>query len=91
MLAWAALEAGVRKFDSSVGGLGGCPFAPGASGNLATEDLVLMLNESGYETGIDVAGLRRAVGIAEEITGATLGGRVSTWLLAQERRRAAGA
>ncbi len=91
VLAWAALEAGVRKFDSSVGGLGGCPFAPGASGNLATEDLVLMLNESGYETGIDVAGLRRAVGIAEEITGATLGGRVSTWLLAQERRRAAGA
>ena len=49
----AGLEAGVRTFDASVGGLGGCPYAPGASGNLATEDLVGMLHRMGYETGIN--------------------------------------
>lgn len=49
----AAIEAGVTKVQSTLGGLGGCPFAPGASGNLATEDLVYMLNEMGYDTGID--------------------------------------
>ncbi|MEH6941724.1 hydroxymethylglutaryl-CoA lyase [Bacillus sp. JJ722] len=46
----AALQAGVVKFDSSIGGLGGCPFSPGATGNLATEDLVLMLSEMGIQT-----------------------------------------
>jgi hydroxymethylglutaryl-CoA lyase len=50
----AALEAGVRSFDASVGGLGGCPFAPGATGNVATEDLVFMLLEMGVETGVDL-------------------------------------
>jgi hydroxymethylglutaryl-CoA lyase len=50
----AALEEGITTFDASLGGLGGCPFAPGASGNLVTEDLVLMLNAMGYETGIDL-------------------------------------
>jgi hydroxymethylglutaryl-CoA lyase len=53
----AALEAGVRRFDAAVGGLGGCPFAPGASGNIATEDLVFMLHEMGLPTGIDLPGL----------------------------------
>lgn len=48
------LELGVRAFDSSVGGLGGCPYAPGAAGNLATEDLVYMLNTMGLDTGVDV-------------------------------------
>ena len=48
-----SLDSGVRIFDSSVGGLGGCPFAPGAAGNLPTEDLVYMLNNMGMETGID--------------------------------------
>ena len=48
-----SLDSGVRIFDSSVGGLGGCPFAPGAAGNLSTEDLVYMLNGLGMETGID--------------------------------------
>ena len=52
-----ALELGVRTFDSSVGGLGGCPFAPGAAGNLATEDLVYLLKEMGLETGVDYAKL----------------------------------
>jgi isopropylmalate/homocitrate/citramalate synthase len=54
----AGLEAGVRVFDSSAGGLGGCPFAPGAPGNLATEALVEMLHGRGYETGVDVDAVR---------------------------------
>lgn len=51
---WAALEEGVRTFDTSVSGLGGCPYAPGASGNVATEDVVYMLEGSGFETGADL-------------------------------------
>lgn len=50
----AALDAGVTKFDAALGGLGGCPFAPGASGNVATEDLVFILQSMGYSTGIDI-------------------------------------
>lgn len=50
----AALEIGVRTFDASLGGLGGCPFAPGATGNIVTEDLVFMLESMGYRTGIDL-------------------------------------
>lgn len=53
----AGLEVGVRTFDSSLGGLGGCPFAPGASGNIVTEDLVFMLEAMGLRTGIDLARL----------------------------------
>ena len=51
---YAAMEVGVRVFDSSVSGLGGCPYAPGAAGNVATEDLVYMLNGMGVETGVDL-------------------------------------
>lgn len=54
---YAAMEAGVARFDSSLAGIGGCPFAPGASGNVATEDLVFMLNSMGIETGIDLPAL----------------------------------
>ena len=50
----AALDAGARAFDASLGGLGGCPYAPGASGNIVTEDLVFMLEAMGFETGIDL-------------------------------------
>ena len=53
----AALEEGITTFDSSLGGLGGCPFAPGASGNIVTEDLVFMLEAMGLETGIDINAL----------------------------------
>jgi hydroxymethylglutaryl-CoA lyase len=53
----AALDAGVTSFDACLAGLGGCPFAPGASGNICTEDLVWMLEEMGLKTGIDVAKL----------------------------------
>jgi hydroxymethylglutaryl-CoA lyase len=53
----AALEAGVEHFDASLGGLGGCPFAPGASGNACTEDMVHMLDAMGYDTGVDLDAL----------------------------------
>ncbi|MFZ5692333.1 MAG: hydroxymethylglutaryl-CoA lyase [Pseudomonadota bacterium] len=53
----AAVEAGIRVFDASLGGLGGCPHAPGASGNIATEDLVFMLEAMGFDTGIDLSAL----------------------------------
>ncbi len=53
--AWEAYKAGVRVFDASLGGLGGCPFAPRATGNIATEDLIYMMARSGVETGIDLA------------------------------------
>lgn len=52
--AWAAHEAGVRVLDSSLGGLGGCPFAPNATGNIATEDLIYLLETSGIRTGMDL-------------------------------------
>lgn len=76
---WAALCAGIRKFDSSIGGLGGCPFTPGAAGNVATEDLVLMLHQCGYATGIDAKRLLPAVDIASRVTGRDLGGRSLPW------------
>jgi hydroxymethylglutaryl-CoA lyase len=60
----AGLEAGVRDFDASLGGMGGCPYAPGASGNIVTEDLAFMLEAGGWETGIDVA---RLVGVRDVV------------------------
>jgi len=54
---YAALDHGITTIDASLGGIGGCPFAPGASGNIVTEDLVFMLDTMGYETGIDLAAL----------------------------------
>ena len=77
---FAALESGIRKFDSSIAGMGGCPFAPGASGNVATEDVVMMLEQMGYHTGIDLAGLLRAADLARALTGTAPGGRASAWL-----------
>ncbi|HTH73657.1 MAG TPA: hydroxymethylglutaryl-CoA lyase [Trinickia sp.] len=55
--AYAALETGIERFDASLGGIGGCPHAPGASGNASTEDLAFMLEEMGIDTGVDIAGL----------------------------------
>ncbi|MBL8307430.1 MAG: hydroxymethylglutaryl-CoA lyase [Rubrivivax sp.] len=85
-LAFAALEAGVRRFDASVGGIGGCPFAPGAAGNLATEDLVLMAEGCGLDTGISLPGLLHAVDHAEAVLGRPLGGRSAAWLRRQQER-----
>jgi hydroxymethylglutaryl-CoA lyase len=70
------LEMGVRDFDASVGGLGGCPYAPGAAGNLATEDLVYMLHGMGVETGIDLERLVEAGRVAESVVGRPLPGKV---------------
>lgn len=84
--AWAALEAGVRRFDASVGGIGGCPFAPGAAGNVATEDLVLMAERSGFATGIALPGLLAAVDFAQDRLQRPLGGRAITWLRRQRDR-----
>lgn len=81
--AWAALEAGVRRFDASVGGIGGCPFAPGAAGNLATEDIVLMAERSGFATGISLDGLLAAIDFAEAKLARPLGGRAIAWLRRQ--------
>ena len=67
--AWAAVSAGVTRLDSSVGGLGGCPFAPGASGNIATEDLVYLLSDSGIEVDIDLAAAIDAARVAQEVVG----------------------
>ncbi|MBT1451782.1 hydroxymethylglutaryl-CoA lyase [Glaciecola sp. XM2] len=77
---YAALEAGVRRFDASIAGLGGCPFAPGASGNVATEDVVMMCEQMGYETGIDMFGLLAASDLAVELTETARGGNAKTWL-----------
>lgn len=77
---FAAIESGVRKFDSSVGGLGGCPFAPGASGNVATEDVVMMLEQMGFDTGINQLKLAAASKMAADLTGNAPGGRARAWL-----------
>lgn len=86
--AWAALGAGIRKFDASIGGLGGCPFAPGAAGNVATEDLVVLFEQCGFDTGIQLDALRQAVILAGEIVQIPTGGRTSRWLEAEAARRA---
>lgn len=67
--AWAAFKAGAVTIDASLGGLGGCPFAPRATGNIATEDLVYMLQRSGVETGIDLDKLIAATGWVQEVLG----------------------
>jgi len=70
------LEMGIRTFDASVGGLGGCPYAPGAAGNLATEDLVYTLHGMGIQTGIDLEKLWMAGQVAEAVVGRELPGKV---------------
>jgi hydroxymethylglutaryl-CoA lyase len=74
----AALDAGVRSFESSFGELGGCPVPKGATGNIATEDLVSMLHEMGYETGIDLDALIEAGREAQRVLGRPLGSHVLT-------------
>ncbi len=77
---YAAVESGIRRFDSSIAGLGGCPFAPGASGNVATDDIVMMLQQMGFATGIDLDKLMRASDLAQALTGTAPGGRSKAWL-----------
>lgn len=77
--AFAALQAGVRIFDSSIGGLGGCPFAPGAAGNLATEDLVFMAYKMGLGTGVDFDKLWSVIDDLQLLVGRPIGGRIRPW------------
>jgi hydroxymethylglutaryl-CoA lyase len=67
--AWAAVVAGITRLDSSVGGLGGCPFAPGASGNIATEDLVYMLRDSDIGVDVDLKAAVHAADVARTVVG----------------------
>jgi hydroxymethylglutaryl-CoA lyase len=71
-----ALERGVSRFDASIGGLGGCPYAPGATGNIVTEDLVHMLDDMGIATGVDLASLIDCAHLAQDIVGRELPGQV---------------
>ena len=64
-----ALDLGVTEFDASVGGIGGCPYAPGASGNMATEEVVHMLDDMGIDTGIDLDALIEVAEMAEKLLG----------------------
>ena len=72
----AGLRAGVTTFDASVAGIGGCPFAPQAAGNISTEDTVHMLHEMGYATGVDLDRLIAVARLAQEILGRELPGQV---------------
>ena len=67
--AYAAVSAGVTRLDASVGGLGGCPFAPGASGNIATEDLVYLLRDSGIHVDVDLQAAIAAAEVAQQVVG----------------------
>ena len=70
------LDLGIREFESSIAGLGGCPFAPGATGNICTEDLVYLLEESGFDTGIDLGALIEVARHVEKVIGRPLPGQV---------------
>ena len=74
--AFAGIEAGIRHFDSSFGGIGGCPYAPGATGNVCTEDLVHAFHFDGYRSGVDLDGLIQATNQLEKILGKELDGLV---------------
>jgi hydroxymethylglutaryl-CoA lyase len=74
--ALVGLECGIRTFDASIAGLGGCPYAPGAAGNLATEDLVYMLDRMGVHTGVNLEALVEAGNVAQTIVGRRLPGKV---------------
>jgi hydroxymethylglutaryl-CoA lyase len=75
--AWSAIERGVTRFDTALGGLGGSPFAPTAGGNLATEDLVLLLDDAGIDTGVDLGALLGASPLLAELVGHGLPSRVA--------------
>lgn len=76
--ALAAFDLGVSRFDTAVGGLGGSPFAPGAGGNLATEDLVLVLEDMGVTTGVDLGALLQVAAAVPDLVGHPVPGRVAT-------------
>jgi hydroxymethylglutaryl-CoA lyase len=73
----AAVQGGIERFDGSLGGLGGCPYAPGASGNICTEDAVHMLDAMGYDTGMDLARLLEVANTLPDIVGHAVPGQVA--------------
>jgi len=75
----AAIQAGVRIHDASIGGLGGCPFAPGAAGNMATEDLVFLSYKLGLAAGVDFSALWDVITLVEQLVGRPVGGRIRAW------------
>ena len=81
----AGLEAGVRTFDAAAGGLGGCPYAKGASGNLSTEDLVAMLHHMGIATGVDLGALVKATSALAASTGLQMASRAFEALRSRRR------
>jgi hydroxymethylglutaryl-CoA lyase len=87
--ALVGLSAGVTTFDASIGGLGGCPYAPGAAGNLATEDAVFMLHGMGVETGINLDRLVEAGALAQELIGRKLAGKYLQAALGEREKKAA--
>lgn len=87
--ALVGLSMGITTFDSSIGGLGGCPYAPGAAGNLATEDLVFMLHGMGIETGINLDTLVAAGELAQELIGRKLAGKYLQAALGEREKQAA--
>ena len=87
--ALVGLQMGITTFDASIGGLGGCPYAPGAAGNLATEDLVFMLHGMGIETGIDLDKLVGAGEVAQELIGRKLPGKFLQAALGEREKKAA--
>lgn len=82
-----SLDYGVRTFDSSIAGLGGCPYAPGAKGNVATEDVVYMLHGSGYDTGINLDELIHIGDWISQKLGRSTGSRAGSALLLAEQRQ----
>jgi hydroxymethylglutaryl-CoA lyase len=86
--ALVGLSAGVTTFDASIGGLGGCPYAPGAAGNLATEDAVFMFHGMGVETGIQMDKLVEAGELAQQLIGRKLAGKFLQAALGEREKRA---
>jgi hydroxymethylglutaryl-CoA lyase len=83
---YAGMEEGVCVIDAAAGGLGGCPFAPGATGNVATEDVVYMLEGMGIRTGIDMSKLLEATNEIAALIGRTPASRVANALNAKRKR-----
>jgi hydroxymethylglutaryl-CoA lyase len=86
---YAALQHGISKFDSSSGGLGGCPYAPGATGNVGTEDVLYLLHQMGIETGVDLAKVRAASRYIAGVVGHALTSKAYQAMEASDARRAA--
>jgi hydroxymethylglutaryl-CoA lyase len=82
---YAGMDEGVHVIDSAAGGLGGCPFAPGATGNVATEDVVYMLEGMGIKTGVDMSKLLAATNEITALIGRTPASRVAAALNAKKR------